>query len=113
MTKDEEDRARQVHEKSHVINGLTGFSSEIAARIKFYNIMKQGGLTAVNYTVGSGEFSEPCRTITNMFHAFKIIEEDKFFSATRAKDIRKAKKTGAAAIIFGFQNTLPTLQDIN
>ena len=54
LSKNEEDRARQVHERSYVINGLTGFGGEIAAGIEFYNIMKQGGLTAVNYTVGSG-----------------------------------------------------------
>jgi len=113
LSKNEEDRAMEVHKKSYVINGLAGAGSSTASGIKFFNVMKTGGVTAVNTTVGSGDFIDPCRCVANMFRAYNIIGNDKYFTAETAEDIKRAKKVGGAALIFGFQNTLPILQNIN
>ena len=113
LSKNEEDRALEVHNKSYVINGLAGAGSSVAKGIKYFDIMKEGGVTAVNTTVGSGAFIDPCRCIANMFRAFHIVGRDKYFTAETAEDIKRAKRVDGAALIFGFQNTLPILKNIN
>ena len=113
LSSNEEDRALEVHKKSFVINGLAGAGPSVASGIKFFNIMKKGGVTAVNTTVGSGDFIDPCRCAANMFRAFNIVGSDRYFSAEKPDDIRRAKKVGGAALIFGFQNTLPILRNVN
>jgi membrane dipeptidase len=111
LSKNEEDRASEVHNKSIVINGLSSAGSSVSSAIKFFNIMRKGGVTAVNATVGSGAFIDPCRSISSKFRAYNIIGCDKYFTAETADDIKRAKRVDGAALIFGFQNTLPILKN--
>jgi len=107
LDKNEEDKALEIHKKSIVINGLGGPGSSVLRGVQFFDLMKQGGVTATNHTVGSSNFERPCLTIANMLKTFEIVGRDKYFSALSVEDIKKAKKLNGSILIFGFQNTLP------
>jgi hypothetical protein len=60
LSKEEEQRALDVHEKALVINALSlfrgkGGSTEVANFQKYCDTMKEGGVSAVNLTIASGQ----------------------------------------------------------
>ena len=93
LSKNEEDRAQSIHEKSFIINGLNSpLNRDLSGAIKFHTVLKEGGVTAVNITIGSrGTVLEPLTAIADCFRAFNIIGHDKYFSAESVEDIKRAK----------------------
>jgi len=113
LSKDQEQRAKDLHTKAIVIDGLT-FKDGIGLEYpKDLDRMLVGGISAVNYTVA--HFPH------NFLGALKEIDKDKqrvlenkcLCFATSVEDVRKAKSEGKVAIIFGFQDGKPIEDDLS
>ena len=111
LSKEEEQRAIDVHEKARGINALSlfrgkGGSTEIDNFQKYCDVMKEGGVTAVNLTIASREdLGGACGVIGDWYNLIRAVDDATLILS--AEDIREAKKSGKAGIIFGFQNTIP------
>jgi membrane dipeptidase len=105
---DARSRARELHARALVVNGLAGAqvmprSGEIAFDIP--PAMRAGGVTAVNFTVSYDDRDDFGVTSAELAHVLRAIDEtDGTRLALTVDDIRAAKEAGEAAIVLGFQN---------
>ena len=112
LSKEEEQRAIDVHEKTTVINGLSLFrkGGDVIGRFqKYCDIMREGGVTAANITKLNRRPTEhlgsACIAISDWYNLIKAVDDATLILSS--KDIRKAKENNKAGVIFGFQNTTP------
>jgi len=107
LTKREEERARDIHKKATIINGLSLFRhvGNVKERFqKYCDTMNKGGVSAVNLTIASSQnIGETCSIIAQMYNLIERVDDSMLIKTTG--DIREAKRSGKAGIIFGFQNT--------
>ena len=113
LSNDQEQRAKDLHEKAIVIDGLTFKDGLGIDYPRDLERMLTGGISAVNYTVA--HFPH------NFLGALKEIDKDKqgilqnehLCLAKSAEDIRKAKNQRKAAVVLGFQDTRPVEDDLS
>ena len=105
-----ESGAKQLHERSIVIDGLnvSRWGEEAV-----YRHLHEGGLTAINATVAVWEGTQG--TLRNIARFYKDLETYSRYirQVTCLDDIRKAKEEGRVGIIFGFQNSSPIEDDLD
>ncbi len=104
-----EDRARQLHTESIIIDGLNvsnWHDPEVFASLH------RGGLTAINGTVAVWEnFAETLDNIVRWYSRFEKYAAILTPVRTVA-DIERAKAEGKCGLIFGFQNSSPVEDDL-
>jgi membrane dipeptidase len=109
LSKEEEQRAIDVHQKSIVINALSNFrqgSDPIDNFQKYCDIMKKGCVSVVNLTVASEQnLGEACSVISKWYNLLGVTDD--VILILSAKNIREAKRSEKTGIILGFQNTSP------
>lgn len=122
LNKEEEERALKIHQEAIFINALDsimGFHGPQYLLDVFIHKLRKEGVTAVHETI-----SRPCLRwgSNNVYDTVKAIGEwyeilergsNEILLATTTEDIRKAKKEGKVAIIFGFQHSEPIENDID
>ncbi|MDE2926148.1 MAG: dipeptidase [Acidobacteriota bacterium] len=105
-----ESRAREIHERSIVIDGLnvSRWGEEAV-----YRHLHEGGLTAINATVAVWEGTHG--TLRNIARFYKDFDTYSRYirQVTCLDDIRKAKEEGRVGVIFGFQNSSPIEDDLD
>ena len=105
-----ESGAKQLHERSIVIDGLnvSRWGEEAV-----YRHLHEGGLTAINATVAVWEGTQG--TLRNIARFYKDLETYSRYirQVTCLEDIRKAKEESRVGIIFGFQNSSPIEDDLD
>ena len=105
-----ESEAKQLHERSIVIDGLnvSRWGEEAV-----YRHLHEGGLTAINATVAVWEGTQG--TLRNIARFYKDFDTYSRYirQVTGLDDIRKAKEEGRVGIIFGFQNSSPIEDDLD
>ena len=105
-----ESEAKQLHERSIVIDGLnvSRWGEEAV-----YRHLHEGGLTAINATVAVWEGTQG--TLRNIARFYKDFDTYSRYirQVTCLDDIRKAKEEGRVGIIFGFQNSSPIEDDLD
>ena len=112
LTKNEKDRAAELHKKAIVINMLTGCNGWQSpwreyGRKKAYNLIEmglEGGCTANSLTLGGENIGQAALSISTWDDIMATIP-DKAAKILTAEDIVKAKKDGKAGYIINFQNT--------
>lgn len=103
LSKEEEERALEVHKKAIVINGLSTFrGTGVDGLQKYCDIMNNGGVSAANLTLGGDNIGAASSTIINMYNLIRNVDDSILIRT--AEDVREAKRLGKAGIIFGFQN---------
>lgn len=105
LSKEEEERASELHRKAIIIDGLLPWAN--LDYPKYMDQIRQGGVTAGNVTVSQTTgFQE---ALDNINHYKGKLEEnpDRVTLATTVSDIMKAKEEGKLGAIFGFQDTKP------
>jgi membrane dipeptidase len=86
------------------VKELTG---NLKARYEYVNLWwKKSGVTCISLTVDDNDILS---SLTNISRTNLIIDNfrDSLMHATRADDIRRAKKERKHAILYNFQNTIP------
>ncbi|RLE54282.1 MAG: membrane dipeptidase [Candidatus Methanomethylicota archaeon] len=109
LSKDEEDRALELHKKCVIVDGLQAsiFTDEYLQKVR------DAGVTVVHKTVASEHnLSEAVKSIADWYSKIER-NSDKALLATTVEDMIKAKREGKVAYIFGFQNTIPLEYDLN
>ena len=108
LTDEEERRALEIHQRAIVIDALNASIMDE----DYFRKMQQGGVTAINYTVGMNQnLSETVKRIAQMY---RMIDASKVATLIeRTADIREAKKEGKTGIILGFQNVGPLEVDLS
>ena len=105
-----ESEAKQLHERSMVIDGLnvSRWGEEAV-----YRHLHEGGLTAINATVAVWEGTQG--TLRNIARFYKDFDSYSRYirQVTCLDDIRRAKEEGRVGIIFGFQNSSPIEDDLD
>ena len=105
-----ESRAKELHERSIVIDGLnvSRWGEEAV-----YRHLHEGGLTAINATVAVWEGTQG--TLRNIARFYKDFDTYSRYirQVTCLDDIRKAKEEGRVGVIFGFQNSSPIEDDLD
>jgi membrane dipeptidase len=102
LTTAEEKRAVELHQRAIVIDGLNASLMDE----DYFKKMQQGGVTAINYTVGMDQnMSETVKRIAQMYRLIELSKTATLIETTA--DIRRARKEGKAGIILGFQNVDP------
>jgi len=98
-----EDRARALHERSIVIDGLDVSRFDRA----HFEKMRAGGITAINATVVMPGVN--FRQAVDGIREFDVLIEknaDLVMQVLDAGDIERAKAAGKAGIVYGFQNAV-------
>jgi len=102
--------AADLHRRALVVNALAG--GKVAAPesreapFLLPEIMRAGGVTAVNLTVSFRDgFAESVRKLSLLLQA--IDRSDGIAVARTVDDLRDAKRRGEAAVLLGFQNSDP------
>lgn len=116
LSKEEEQRALDIHRKAIVIDGLHIINAGLpeVKKGEYFEKMRKAGVTATNTTIG-WFFTENFRqAIDNIADWYRLppAAKNQLLLATTAKDVEKAKKTGKYAAILGFQNTKMIEEDI-
>src|SRR5579871_1016341 len=101
--------AAALHERALVVNGLCGSMAvpkRADAEFALPEVMRRGGVTAVNLTISVHDgFRQTC---TNLSHLLKAVDRSPGTRVARSvEDIAAAKRERGAAIILGFQNSDP------
>jgi membrane dipeptidase len=104
------EQARALHERAVVVNGLGGgkvaMPTSRSAEFRLPEIMREGGVAAVNLTVSYKDgFLETARNLSHLLRA--VDESEDITIAHGVEDIHAAKAAGGAAVILGFQNSDP------
>ncbi len=115
LSKEEEQRSVDLHEKAIVVNALSTFygiadvTNINPLRVsRYHETMRRGGVTGVNFTIAMDHsFSEACRNISAVVDSMENAVSGKLVQVKSAGEIREAKKSGVCGLMFGFQNTLP------
>ena len=108
MSKTELEKAKEIHEKSIVIDGSEVLRLDPIALPR----RKRGGITAANVTCpdkSEAGMTDAYREICEQ-RAFIDYYEDKALLVTATEDIRKAKKEDKFGIILGPQNGHPLIE---
>lgn len=111
LSKNEEEKALELHKKAIGINALSLFSGRngyigIKNFQKYCETMKMGDVSAANMTVANNHnMGQACWEIANIFNLLNEIDDAMLI--LKAEDIREVKRLGKAGIIIGFQNTEP------
>lgn len=112
LSKVEEERAREIHERSIFINSseathIEEFDSDFTVKLR------QGGVTGVAVTVAwvENDFKNAILDICDWTANLDKIGSGKVFLATEADDIVKAKQRDLIATIFSLQNAQPIEDD--
>lgn len=112
------DRALELHRKATVINGLSILFDFTMSGLDTYglfpkfreylNVLKRGGVTAVNFTVAINEnCHQACRKIAQIIRAINEFREDGVIRINEVEDISRAKREQLVGLILGFQNVMP------
>ena len=102
LTDEEERRALETHQRAIVIDALNASIMDE----DYFRKMQQGGVTAINYTVGMNQnLSETVKRIAQMYRMIDASKVATLIESTA--DILEAKKEGKTGIILGFQNVGP------
>ena len=117
LSKSQEERAAEVHQKAIFINALddspliNGAASYVLEG--FMPKLVKEGVTVLQETISDVNWDLP-RTINAIGEWYEVLRRgsDKILLATTAEDIRRAKKEGKIAVIFGFQHA-PLNDDLN
>lgn len=118
LSKTDEERAKNLHEKSIVINAMDPtyllYNFTRVEKPKYFLSLEKGGITAVNLNVAwiHDNFRQSIFGIYTWYKRLKTHSE-RFTLATKAEDIINAKKGGKIAFIFGFQGPAPIENDSN
>ena len=111
LTEIEEERALAIHKKATVISTLSTFPTKdigntIAKFQKYCDTMKEGGLSAVNFSIANEHnIGETCSIIAHMYNLIQHVDDSMLIRTT--KDIREAKQRRKRGIIFRIANTEP------
>lgn len=100
---------RSLHDDSIIIDALeiSNWSKDV------FQMMRVGGLTAVNTTISVLEnFRQTINNITQ-WHRWFDEYSDTIIHVMTTDDIKEAKKKGKTGIIFGFQNTSGIEDDLD
>jgi membrane dipeptidase len=118
----EEERALEIHEKSIFINALDSAMSLHGPDYLINGYMpklKKEGVTALQETICrptlngiSTSMYDTIKTVGDWYNLFDK-NSDSIFLATRAEDIINAKKDDKIAVVFGFQHAEPIEDDLN
>jgi len=103
LSKSEEERALEIHEKSIIVDCLQAsvFTDE------YFKTVKEAGVTIVHKTVASdNNLSEAIKLIADWYDKLERNKNHAFLALT-FEELLKAKRENKVAYIFGFQNTLP------
>ena len=103
-------RVRALHEQAVIVNGLGGgkvcMPSSRTSEFRLPEIMREGGVAAVNLTVSYKDgFADTMRNLSYLLQAMD--GRDDIRVARTADDIRAAKAEGGSAVVLGFQNSDP------
>lgn len=108
VSKLEMEKAREIHAKAIVINALESSHAERGEfNEKYASTLKDAGVTVSNVTVPypiEVFLRDAINSVALWYSTLNKIGQDKCVLATSADDIRKAKRDGKVAIIFGTQN---------
>ncbi len=111
LSKDEDQRAQDIHEKAIIINGLSTLRRSVDAieSLQMYSdTMREGGVSAANVTIASSQqLGEACLRISDWYNLIKNVNDVNLIRTVG--DIKKAKRNIKSGIIFGFQGTTPLL----
>jgi len=103
LTKDQEEHAIDLFNKSLVIDGL---NASIMYK-GYFEKLRQGGVTAINYTIAMNQdISETMKRFCTLYRYFESCK-DLIMLATKTDDVIKAKKENKTAFFIGFQNVDP------
>ena len=107
LSKDKEEHALTLHNKSIVIDAsIVAFIHYVGADIWIDDVLK-GGLTATNATVCMGRIFSEALAELGEYHSWVEKKKDKALVAFNASDIEKAKKE----IINDYQEQMEKLND--
>lgn len=116
LSKEEEQRAIELHEKAFVVNaGEPTFATNPHWMFteQYLKRLAQGGVDCVNSTVvWSQNLRQALRKISD-FHIQVNKNRDKVSLATSTEDIKKAYNDKKLALLIGFQNAKPLEDDID
>jgi len=110
MSKNELERAKEIHEKSIVIDGSEVLLLDEVA----FSRRKKGGITAANVTCPDNLFTDPIESYREIceHRGFIDLHKDKALLVTTVDDIRKAKREGKFGVILGPQNGHPLIERV-
>lgn len=110
LTKEEEERAREIHARSIVINGLN------VSKIDddYFPKMRDGGVTGDHITVSFNR-RNLSEVVKDLSRWYSLVERNskKILWASGTEDVRRAKETGKTAIIPGLQDTVTLEGDVD
>jgi membrane dipeptidase len=100
------DRARALHERSIVIDGLCGSALE-------YEPLIQGGLSAGNCTLGGDGDIDFDTCLKSLVEYFGLVDaaSDRVSLVTRPEQIAEAKQRNRFGVILGIQGSNPVAKD--
>jgi len=109
LTKEQEQKALDIHAKSIVIDGL-GCPTETGEQ---FSRMIQGGVSGVNWTIVDlgHEFADAAHDVAKWYSLFRD-HEDKIMMVTLGQHVLDAKNRRKLGIIFGLQDPRPIGDDI-
>lgn len=112
LTKDQEKKAIDLHEKAIVIDGLIPKGGMGLNYPKDRERLLAGGITAMNCTIAHfpENFSRAVKEVDR--HKEAIFKSDYLSFADSVEDIRKAKRERRVAAIIGFQDGNPIEDDL-
>ena len=113
LSKDEEDRANELHSKAIVINAMDPTHNHDFNEVYIRQLF-EGGLTAVSTASIHLQYDNFRSSIDGINCFYKILEkfDDKMFLATSVDDIYRAKRENRIALLFALRNLSPIEDDI-
>jgi membrane dipeptidase len=124
LTKENKDRAVELHRRSIVIDALVPIQDALPSRLakgerkvfekRYLARMLEGGVSAANVIVGNPHARYALEILRSIIDFRSDLEEssDRFCIITKAEEIEEAKKKGKIGIIFGLQNAEPIEGDL-
>jgi membrane dipeptidase len=119
ITKEQEEHALVLHQKSIVISSLDSLMRKNLSNRSFvqgyFQKWKTGGITAQNVSVGKAKNPGFRSTVLDVCTWYRILEDfaDHATQALSVEDIKRAKQSGKAAVIFGFQYAGPIEDELD
>lgn len=106
MTKISEEEAHEIYRQSLIIDGLAGYTFA-------FDALKEAGVTAAHITLAAHNegFLEAIEAIKDCYAALQA-HPNLLLLVRSVSDIRRAKKEGKVALIFGFQTSSPVEDDL-
>lgn len=120
LSKTEEEKALELHQKAVIVDGLT-LVGRMPSDYGWVKTMKNSGVTASNLTIsgrgGTFKYTYNFRsTVETIFKWYDLLERASEFVAssfaTTTKDILKAKDAKTHVLILGFQQADPIEDDL-